>query len=181
MYADDRVCLTRNHFYLHCERHRLLSTNPRFAPCDFNMLQRRARRLAVKANRMAVYLILALRNPFPIMSVSSGGQGLRGLPYSKWSGKQFNKNSQADALGKCSILDGTAIPYSHHSRRLFWPQSSLKKASHEKDLMGLHHHASSPTTGIVTLSPFVCGMFSGVGGLDARYTGTRQVAARLVS
>jgi len=126
---------------------------------------------------MAVYLILALRNPFPIMYVSSGGQGLRGLPYSKWSGKQFNKNSQADAPGKCSILDGTAIPYSHHSRRLFWPQSSLKKASHEKDPSS----SSSPTTDIVTLSPFVCGMFLGIGGLDARYTGTHQVAARLVS
>ena len=178
MYANDRVCLTRNYFYLHCERHRLLSTNPRFAPCDFNMLQRRARRLAVKANRMAVYLILAFRNPFPIMSVSSGGQG---PTIFKWSGKQFNKNSQADALGKCSIPDGTAIAHSHHSRRLFWPQSSLNNASHEKDLTGLHHHASSPTTGIVTLSPFVCGMFLGVRGLDARYTGTSQVAARLVS
>jgi len=99
----------------------------------------------------------------------------------KWSGKQFNESSQVNGLGKCSILDGTAIPRSHHSRRLFCPQSSLKKASHEKDLTGLHHHASSPTTGIVTLSPFVCGMFLGVGGLDARYTGTSQVAARLVS
>ena len=63
-----------------------------------------------------------------------------------------------------------------HSR-LFRSRPSSKKASHEKDPSS----SSSPTTDIVTLSPFVCGMFLGVGGLDARYTGTHQVAARLVS
>jgi len=91
IYANDRVCLTRNHFYLHCERHQLLSTNPRFAPCDFNMLQSWARRLAVKANQMAVYLILALRDHFPLMSVSSSGQGFRSLLYSNGVGSYSMK------------------------------------------------------------------------------------------
>ncbi|KAL9712287.1 hypothetical protein Ac2012v2_8372 [Leucoagaricus gongylophorus] len=40
---------------------------------------------------MAVYLILALRNPFPLMSVSCGGQGLRGLPYSNGAGSNSIK------------------------------------------------------------------------------------------
>ena len=43
----------------------------RFAPCDFNMLQSRARRLSVRVNGMTVYLLLSLRNPFTLMSVSS--------------------------------------------------------------------------------------------------------------
>jgi len=42
-----------------------------FASCDFNMLQSWARRLTVRANGMVVYLLLALKNPFPLMSVSS--------------------------------------------------------------------------------------------------------------
>jgi len=92
---------------------------------------------------MAVYLILALKNPFPLMSVSSSGV--------KWSRKLFDDNSQVDGLGECSILDRTAIIHSHHSRRLFWPQSSLKKASHEKDPTGIHCHALSPTTCIIAL------------------------------
>ena len=37
--------------------------DPRFAPCDF--------RLTVRTNGMAVYLLLSLRNPFTLMSVSS--------------------------------------------------------------------------------------------------------------
>ena len=45
----------------------------------------------MKANRMAVYLILALRNHFPLMSVSSSGQGLRGLPYSNGVGSYSMK------------------------------------------------------------------------------------------
>jgi len=69
----------------------------------------------------------------------------------KWSRKLFDENSQDDGLGECSILDRTAIPHSHHSRRLFWPQSSLKKASHEKDTTGIHCHALSPTTCIIAL------------------------------
>ena len=39
----------------------------------------------------------------------------------------------------------------HITRRLFWPQSSLKKASHEKDPTGIHCHALSPTTCIIAL------------------------------
>ena len=69
----------------------------------------------------------------------------------KWSRKLFYENSQVDGPGECSILDRTAIPHSHHSRRLFWPQSSLKKASHEKDPTGIHCHALSPTTCIIAL------------------------------
>ena len=69
----------------------------------------------------------------------------------KWSRKLFDENSQDDRPEECSILDRTAIPHSHHSRRLFWPQSSLKKASHEKDPIGLHCHALLPTTCIVAL------------------------------
>jgi len=45
----------------------------------------------VKVNRMAVYLILALRDHFPLMSVSSGGQGLRVLPYSNGAGSNSIK------------------------------------------------------------------------------------------
>ena len=43
----------------------------RFVPCDFNMLQSWVRRLTVGVNGMAVYLILALKSSFPLMSVSS--------------------------------------------------------------------------------------------------------------
>jgi len=70
-----RVYLTlpRNCFFIlqagsTCE---LIVNWSRFAPCDFNMLQSWARRLAVRANGMTVYLILALENPFSLMSVSS--------------------------------------------------------------------------------------------------------------
>ena len=69
----------------------------------------------------------------------------------KWSRKLFYENSQVDGPGECSILDRTAIAHSHHSRRLFWSQSYLKKASHEKDPTGIHCHALSPTTCIIAL------------------------------
>ena len=75
----------------------------------------------------------------------------------KWSRNLFDENSQVDGPGECSILDRTAIPHSHHSRRVFWPQSSLKKGSHEKDPTEIHCHALSPTTCITSLY--------GVGGL----------------
>ena len=90
---------------------------------------------------MAVYLILALKNPFPPMSVSFSvdDQG-SGSSVFKWSRKLFNENSQVNGPGECSILDRTAIPHSHYSTRLFWPKSSLK-AFHEKDPIGLHCHA----------------------------------------
>ena len=78
----------------------------------------------MRANGMAVYLylILALKNPFPPMSVSSSvdDQGL-GFSTFKWSRKLFDENSQVDGPEECSILDRTAIPHSHHSTRLFWP------------------------------------------------------------
>jgi len=94
---------------------------------------------------MAVYLLLALKNPFPPMSVSSSvdDQG-SGSSAFKWSRKLFYENSQVDGPGECSILDRTAIPHSHDSRRLFWSQSYLKKASHEKDPTGIHCRALSP-------------------------------------
>jgi len=96
-------------------------------------------------------------------------------------GSQVHSNGEVDGLGKCSILDGIVMPHSHHSRRLFWPQPSLKKASHEKGPTGHHNHASLSPTGIIPWSPFVCGMFSGVRGLEARYSESCKVAARLVS
>ena len=91
-------------------------------------------------------------------------------------GSQVHSNGEVDGLGKCSILDGIVIPHSHHSRRL-----SLKKASHEKGPTGRHNHASLSPTGIIPWSSFVCGMFLGVRGLEARYAEACQVAARLVS
>ena len=77
----------------------------------------------------------------------------RRLGYSavKWSRKLSYENSQVDGPGECSILDRTVITHSHHSTRLFWSQSSLKKASHEKDPTGIHCHALSPTTCIIAL------------------------------
>ena len=91
----------------------------------------------------------------------------------KWSRKLFYENSQVDEPGECSILDRTTIPHSNDSRRLFWPQSSLKKASHEKNPTGLHCHALSPTTCIISLCsgrPM---------NPEARYAEMRQVALRL--
>ena len=81
MYADDPTSLfdSTQKLFLFCKGHRcqLIVNWSRFAPCDCNMLQSWARRLAVRANGMAVYLPLALENPFPLMSVSSsvGDQG----------------------------------------------------------------------------------------------------------
>jgi len=76
MYVDDPTSLfdSTQKLFLFCERHQLVkwsSTDPRSAPCDFNMLQSWARRLTVRVNGMAVYLILALKNIFPLMPVSS--------------------------------------------------------------------------------------------------------------
>ena len=64
----------------------------------------------------------------------------------KWSRKLSYENSQVYGPGECSILDRTVITHSHDSRRLFWSQSSLKKASHEKDPTEIHCRALSPTT-----------------------------------
>ena len=86
--------------------------------------------------------------PFNVCFFQCRGSGSSGV---KWSRKLFYENFQIDGLGECSILDRTAIPHSHHSRRLFWPQLSLKKASREKDPTGLHCHALLPTTYIITL------------------------------
>ena len=91
-------------------------------------------------------------------------------------GSQVHSNGEVDGLGMCSILDGIVMPHSHHSRRL-----SLKKGSHEKGPTGYHNHASLSPTGIIPWSAFGCGMFSGVRGLEARYSESCQVAARLVS
>ena len=82
-------------------------------------------------------------------------------------GSQVHSNGEVDGLGKCSILDGIVMPYSHHSRRLFWPQSSLKKASHEKDPTGFHCCALSPTTWCIA---FVCSTFC-----SGRYAEMRQL------
>ena len=85
----------------------------------------------------------------------------------------MHSNGEVDGLGKCSILDGIVMPHSHHSTRLFWPQSSLKKASHEKDPTGIHCHALSPTTCILALC-------SGRSiNPEVRYAETGQVALRL--
>ena len=143
MYADDPTSLfdSTQKLLLFCKRHRLvnwLSTDhvsrPVISTCS---------RVEQGDYGMAVYLLLALKNPFPLMSVSSSvdDQGR----------KLFYGNSQVDGPGECSILDRTAIPHSHHSTRLFWSQSSLKKASHEKDPTGIHCHALSPTTCIIAL------------------------------
>ena len=78
----------------------------------------------------------------------------------KWSRKLFDENSQVDGPGECSILDRTAMTHLHHSRRLFWPQSYLKKASHEKDPTRLHCHALS----LLYLPPHASSLYA-VGGL----------------
>ena len=84
------------------------------------------------------------------MSVSSSVDD-QGPVHSNGVGSYSMKIPQVDGPEECSILDRTAIAHSHHSRRLFWPQSSLKKASHEKDPTGIHCHALSPTTCIIAL------------------------------
>jgi len=48
----------------------------------------------------------------------------------KWRRNLFNENSQVDGPGECSILDRTAIPQSHHSKRLFRPQLNLQGTTH---------------------------------------------------
>ena len=80
----------------------------------------------------------------------------------KWSRKLSYENSQVDGPGECSILDRTASPHSHDSRRLFWSQSSLKKASHEKDPTGIHCRALSPTTWCIVFvrSTFCSGRYA---------------------
>ena len=77
-------------------------------------------------------------------------------------GSQVHSNGEVDGLGMCSILDGIVMPHSHHSTRLFWPQSSLKKASHEKDPTGIHCRALSPTTWCIAFvrSTFCSGRYA---------------------
>ena len=101
--------------FLLCERHRLvnwLSTDPRSAPCDCNMLQSWAKSLTVRANGMAVYLLLK-----PFHSNVCFFQCRRSGSQMHSNGVGSNENSRVDGLGKCSILDRIAVHHSHHSRR----------------------------------------------------------------
>ena len=115
----------------------------------------------MRVNGMAIYLLLALKNPFPLMSVSSSVDD-QGPVHSNGVGSYSMKIPQVDGPEECSILDRTAIAHSHHSRRLFWPQSSLKKASHEKDPTGIHCRALSPTTWCIVFvrSTFCSGRYA---------------------
>ena len=76
MYADDPTSLFDSTqkllLFSFCEwLVNWVSTDPHSAPCNFNMLQSWARRLAVRENGMVVYLLLALKSSFPLMSVFS--------------------------------------------------------------------------------------------------------------
>jgi len=89
---------------------------------------------------------------------------------SKWSGKLVEVSKWMDIecilfwMGQRCFIHITQEGYS-------WPLPSLRNFSRPTEL---HRHASSPTTRIITLSPFLCAVFFGVGGLRIQRLGMQK-------